>query len=831
ELVVCTDGLPTEVGVDVSDCAGQVVSGQRCVVRCATNFFGTAEDYICNPFTARFEGAPMVCSRQSCGSLVSVPGRTDVNTSACKDVVVGDFCLVSCKEGYVPADASYQCVSDLSYQGTAPTCTRMPCNTATLPASAGLDVSSCYNLFVGDTCTASCLPGYLGTAAQMQCELSTDFTGTAPNCILKDCLVPPFWKQEPSFNTTCDGAKHGSTCIASCQLGYSGQSQQFACDNGQLRGQIPSCAGLPCSFQGFQLGTGEVVSDCYGKTTGESCQIVCSRGYELAGDGTATCLADGSFSRPSSVCNPTICGRLDTVAPFSPVGVDDSCDTLQFGELCTAFCSLGWDIVGNATVLLCDDAPNTSAGYTEVVPNTAISSPAVQSAGPTCDPRPCTAGIPNLLGATSDCAGKVTLETCSVVPLLGYALEPGASNNMLCQPDGSFNQSAPSIVTATCPTPSFGTGIGSTCVNKPVGSDCWAYCVSNWIGRPKRYECIADNATQTIVLQNVAAEIACSYNGTTTTTTAGARRLATFDSCSDGSVTSVGLADQQYFQDCSGKVHDEVCIAHCSFGWNMSEEEPAIFVCNSGSIEGSPLPTCTPLPCDFSFPDGLGVTHDCAGIRTAETCTASCNVTGYTYVAGNAAEVFTCQPGGSMSGTSPSCQRVSCADLSVGSIFSHNCQNKRYQDTCGVSCATGYDGWGSQFVCQADGTFQGSLPACTGNPCTNDLPENGTSWTAVGCDTLTTGETCTVSCKAGFGPISTQLSCGASGRLLGTLPLCQPVTCTVPSELGAVELAHTCQDVSYGSGCTAFCAPGTSSPQFAAQTGWRTAPSRTGPAR
>lgn len=32
-----------------------------------------------------------------------------------------------------------------------------------------------------------------------------------------------------------------------------------------------------------RLGTGEVVSDCYGKTTGESCQIVCSRGYELAG--------------------------------------------------------------------------------------------------------------------------------------------------------------------------------------------------------------------------------------------------------------------------------------------------------------------------------------------------------------------------------------------------------------------------------------------------------------------------------------------------------------------------------------------------------------------
>ncbi|CAJ1411366.1 unnamed protein product [Effrenium voratum] len=92
-------------------------------------------------------------------------------------------------------------------------------------------------------------------------------------------------------------------------------------------------------------------------------------------------------------------------------------------DLCTAFCSLGWDIVGNATVLLCDDAPNTSAGYTEVVPNTAISSPAVQSAGPTCDPRPCTAGIPNLLGATSDCAGKAVASNPLVCVMVDRVME------------------------------------------------------------------------------------------------------------------------------------------------------------------------------------------------------------------------------------------------------------------------------------------------------------------------------------------------------------------------------------------------------------------------
>ena len=45
-------------------------------------------------------------------------------------------------------------------------------------------------------------------------------------------------------------------------------------------------------------------------------------------------------------------------------------------EVCTAFCEMGYDIVGNATVLLCDDAPASSASWN--TGETAVPSPALR---------------------------------------------------------------------------------------------------------------------------------------------------------------------------------------------------------------------------------------------------------------------------------------------------------------------------------------------------------------------------------------------------------------------------------------------------------------------
>lgn len=808
ELVVCNGGLPLGVGIDLSGCSGQVISGEICTVTCAQGFEGTPQDYICNPFTARFEGAAITCQRQRC-DVQTLPTRTDLDLTGCQNTVVGDFCLVSCGEGYVPTDASFQCMSDLSFQGTAPTCERLPCDASTLPTTEGLDTSNCLGLLVGDTCSVTCLSGYAATVsssdpATMQCHLNTSFTGNAPECKAKDCLVPSIWVTDPSFNTTCDGTKHGDTCVGQCSAGYTGQSTQFQCNNGQLWGAPPTCTGLVCAFQGFELSVGLLASDCYGKTTGETCQMQCIRGYDLAGDPSSTCQADGSFTTPTSVCQPKTCGSLSSVTPFSTVDVADTCgNNSSFGEICMSYCDMGFDLTGNTTVLICDEADTASAGYVEYIPETGQTLAAAQSSGPSCVARNCTVGIPNdVLGATTDCNGKATYEICTVEPMLGYTLQVGDSNTLQCLPDGSFNQTAPTILPGTCPDPSFGAGVGSSCQGKVIGSDCWAYCLSGWSGTPKKYVCAADVAANALLLQADSTEISCTYTGRRLNS---GRRLQT--GCTSTAVSAVGLSSPQYFSDCDGKADTEVCIAHCSFGWVMTETAPSIFTCSSGSLTGASLPTCTAVPCSFGFPSGLGIAHDCDGTRTSQTCSASCTGTGYTYASGASAEVWTCNAGGSLSGTLPQCERKSCTDLSLGSTYVHTCVNKLYQDACGVSCASGYRGTGAQFLCEADGTFSGTMPVCVGNPCQNDLP-NSSSWSAGSCDGLTTGQSCDVTCKLGFSGSSTNLTCDASGQLLGSMPVCQPNLCPASNQLGGVEHTNTCQDIAFGSSCTVFCASG-----------------------
>ncbi|CAE7239992.1 CSMD3, partial [Symbiodinium sp. KB8] len=213
--------------------------------------------------------------------------------------------------------------------------------------------------------------------------------------------------------------------------------------------------------------------------------------------------------------------------------------------------------------------------------------------------------------------------------------------------------------------------------------------------------------------------------------------------------------------------------------------------------------------CSYAFPDALGVRHDCLGVRSAETCQATCTEAGYTYAAGSSAETWTCLPTGSLDGQLPTCQRIACTDLALSTTFTHNCQGLRFEDTCTVSCGPGYtlDGASGQFQCQADGNITGTLPTCVGNPCTNTLPTDPAFDTS-GCDGKTTSQTCLVTCNPGYTPNVAMLTCDPSGFLLGTLPSCKPEPCPVNTTLAVSSLTDTCEGVAYGATCAVFCAPG-----------------------
>ncbi|CAE7754079.1 SVEP1, partial [Symbiodinium sp. CCMP2456] len=610
-------GIPSGLGVDAATCVG-LYNGETCTAGCVAPFEGGPVNLTCNPLSGQLEGPVLECKEKVC-EVAQLPSNYSTADCAAWSQILRPAEATRVRTGRLFSaheNGMFDFCPDLAdgtFAGTLPSCERTPC----MP---------------GETCEITCALGFEGSASTYSCDMAGGFTGTPPSCSPKRCDVPAEFFGSVRYNTSCDGVRHGQSCMTKCNQGYSGLPTQQRCFNGIFSGVPPSCSGNPCSFEGFQLGKGVNASTCFGLVTRETCTLSCLRGHTIEGnDLVLTCQASGEFTATDAVCVPAQCGDLTLVSPFSSPSVDDSCYdgnvNKQFGEVCFAFCAPGYSLDSNATLLMCEEAPESSAGFKEMAG--AATHDAEMSSGPTCTPKPCVRGIPNMRGTSSDCLGKRTGEACTISADLGFDLF--GSPSLQCQVDGSFTQDLPTVSPAVCPTPNYESSVGSTCDNKTVGADCWAYCNPGFEGRPKPYQCRVNETAAAVQIEQMEDTINCTNislgtetNDTNDTNVTGGRRLQTLDPCGIASVAQVGLDGIAYFHDCTGKVHDGVCIAHCAQGWNMTEPEPSIFVCKSGFLVGALLPTCIPLPCSYAFPDALGVRHDCLGVRSAETCQATC---------------------------------------------------------------------------------------------------------------------------------------------------------------------------------------------------------------
>ncbi|CAJ1433508.1 unnamed protein product, partial [Effrenium voratum] len=802
QLVVCSGGLPSTSGADVSDCYGKV-NGETCLASCIPTYTGVSEEYYCNPSTALFEpvASGLVCEQIAC-SAQQLP--SDFDTSGCVGASAGERCLVSCRPGFQPAAAEFLCGADGNFSGAVPSCQALNCLSDLLPALPGLDVTQCLGKVAGEACDVSCAFGFQGDSARYVCDLEGAFQGSPPFCERKACDLSPL----DNFTSTCAGVRHGDRCTVSCAAGFLGTATEQSCVDGSLQGDLPACQPLLCSFSGLSIPAGMDVSNCGGVQKGETCQVTCVGGTTLVGSDLLECQSDGFFSKIQAACLPGSCGNLSSVQPFSPSYIGDSCAELTTGQVCTAFCEPGYTQEGNASVLICGDGPTTSEGYVEFLPGSQGSWPAEDSSGPTCNVNFCAKGIPNNPGLSHNCTAVPTGGRCVVTAELPYQLDSSADSvELTCDASGYLQGSLPGLLPAVCPNASFEASVGSTCQQIAFGGDCWAYCLQG-SGRSRRYSCEMNGTGLALVSSE---DINCTA----------ARRLAALSvDCPSSAAAGVGLAQQQFLHDCTDKQNDEACIAHCAFGYDMQETEPAVFLCQSSALQGS-LPSCLAKACNFSWPEGAGVAHDCEGVTTGGTCNATCGA-GYTYAAGQVAAEFQCGASGAFQGTAPICERVSCGVLALSGRFSHNCRSKRFGDTCGVTCATGYHlgGWGAQFLCSASGSFVGTLPSCKGNPCPNPLARD-VSLDSSGCENLTTAQSCDVRCVGGFAPNSSTLTCDESGYFTGNIPLCRALQCTPPPELSNSSLAHTCSEVSFNRSCAVLCAAGYFSSSNSSLEEWR----------
>jgi len=359
-----------------------------------------------------------------------------------------------------------------------------------------------------------------------------------------------------------------------------------------------------------------------------------------------------------------------------------------------------------------------------------------------------------------------------------------------------------------CDAPAAQAGMSHTCDDKAAGTSCWAYCRSSYEGLPAKYECKASEGGAPLAMTAVEKPISCA---------ASVRRLAPSTarrlSACDASISAAGLDGPGIFSDCLGKAEGETCIAHCGTGY--SGADAAVMTCkDTGSFDflqpGAALPVCTPEPCEYQLPDGLGVTSDCNGTGTGETCTAECGGA-FEFDAGAGPETFTCNDQGAFEGTSPACVAKPCeVQAELLQYKTSTCAGKTDGESCAISCKAGFQGEPAMYTCNGtNGTFSPVEAAvnCTPAKCESGIPQSA-DLNTTGIVGLVTGETGEVTCAGGYEGEATTWTCEESGTVVGTSPTCEQLACDASTIEVDDSVKHTCKNKKFGDECNMMCNAG-----------------------
>lgn len=197
-LVRCTDGIPSGVGVNATDCF-ELYNGQSCNATCVAPFEGGPIEYVCDPSTASLTGPELTCKLKEC-EVSQLP--SNLSTDDCVGKVVGEFCTLSCPLGYTGQEELLECTETGAFSGAQPSCELLACEIGNLPVLPGVDISGCLNLFAGSNCSVTCDVGYEGAPSSYVCDLYGIFNGSAPSCSPKSCSVPSYLEGNSSFNAS-----------------------------------------------------------------------------------------------------------------------------------------------------------------------------------------------------------------------------------------------------------------------------------------------------------------------------------------------------------------------------------------------------------------------------------------------------------------------------------------------------------------------------------------------------------------------------------------------------------------------------------------------------
>eukprot|EP01060_Flectonema_neradi_P017206 TRINITY_DN2404_c0_g2_i4.p1 TRINITY_DN2404_c0_g2~~TRINITY_DN2404_c0_g2_i4.p1 ORF type:complete len:4233 (+),score=730.05 TRINITY_DN2404_c0_g2_i4:38-12736(+) len=767
----CTNGpnAGADASADYTAC-NTLVTGNSCTPTCPS---GTASSgsfsLVCQ--SGFYDATGATCTPNSCSGGPTVPNAA-IDYSSCLVQQTGDICSPSCLSGST-GSGGFSLVCNSNQFVSTFTCSPNSCAAGPLTTANNANYDSCNLLTSGQTCVPTCSSGYtLEGSFTLQCD-GGKYPTTGAICRANTCTAGP---TNPSVNTDysgCNLLSTGQVCVPSCTSG-SVQSGSFILQcsgTGVYSASGASCSASACGG-GPNAGSDSLAdySSCNVGNSGDTCIPSCPTGYTVMGSFTLVCVG-GNYDASGATCSPNSCTGGPTAGTSDPRATYTSCSGFTSGVNCVVSCQAGY-VASGSLALSCNNLQQYNA------------------ASVTCLPGSCSSG-PITSQANTDyslCNAATTGQSCSPICDTGYTL---SGPLLLSCVNSVYDASSVSCNPNACSSgPSAGTDIRAVytaCNALSTGSVCTPACTSGY------------NPSGSFVLTCDAGR---NYDASGVTCQAA--------SCTNGPVTGTAQTAAIY-TNCNAKITGETCIPSCGAGYTVagsftlscdvnSEYNAAGATCTAGTCSGGPS----------SHIDGSMDYTNCNSLTTGQVCIPVCN-SGYTLqgqislvcVGGRYSATGASCSANSCSGgpTVPDTRSIytACNALSSG-------------QTCTPTCQTGYSLMGGSFILTCiSGNYDASSASCfpdqcMGGPITNSDPN--ADYTT--CNLLRTGQTCFPGCNTGYvlnGRIL--LSCtnqqyDASGAT------CDPIACTTPTVAtqDAQAIYTSCAGKQTGEQCTITCNAG-----------------------
>ncbi|XP_077970683.1 CUB and sushi domain-containing protein 1-like isoform X3 [Styela clava] len=678
----------------------------------------------------QFDNAVPSCKRATC----SFPGNPDDGDTipTRETYTFRQRVTFSCREGYTIVGAiSAFCQVSGKFSEELPSCQRVICRNPGSPRDGSIfPRRPTYS--VEEDVEFRCDEGYkLSGSSISTCLENGEFSRPVPSCERISCDFPgnPVnGVTSPTQVSYAVGIPVTFTCIEGFEL--DGSSVSTCEESGKFSSGLPTCKSVTCSNFGLFV-NGKVIPDLAQYPVRQKVIFSCDDGYELVGETSSVCEAEGSFSNGLPRCERKVCQN-----PGSPKYGSMSPDlpTYSIGQKIIFSCNTGYRIEGNF-VITCDE----DGSFLYRVP--------------VCEPITCKFPGNPLGGSTSP--NKFSY---SYKEQVTYSCNPGyllvGNSEATCGARGLFSENLPTCERNTCDNP------GRPKYGK-MSPDLSKYAV----GQKIQFSCndgYEIDGVSTLTCQQSGSfspsaptckAIRCKYPGQP-------KNGATFP-----------VSETYSF--------DELIRFRCDNGYTLHGFMSA--KCErSGSFSAS-VPECKATTC--KFPGSL-TNGDTTPTKTSydigEDVTYSCR-SGYMLMG---AVTRTCELNGRFTGKMPSCERKTCKTVGKlrNGFVSPNLPEYTVNQVITFTCDTGYKLEGAtSSTCMDDGKFLEAKPTCKIVPsCKNPgAPDFGTISSTR--PIFNVKDSISYVCNFGYRLDGTpEAECLPSGLFSAPKPTCEQINCGFP---------------------------------------------------